>query len=146
MYDINKLIKYKKLITPRNYDPDVLISYLNNNYVCEDITSTFVFSNYYRMIMGNYHHTVATNAKPDIIIYKVSESKDSPILHTEHFEKDEPIIVFIEKKSGYIESNSSELFFQLTLLKSVSQLDYDTNSEKLYELLALIDAAVTSDD
>jgi hypothetical protein len=98
------------------------------------------------MIMKNYHHTIATNAKPDIIVYRVSESKDSPTLHTEHFEKDEPIIVFIEKKSGYIESDSNELFRQLTLLKSVSQLDYDTNSEKLYELLALIDAEVAGDN
>ena len=56
----------------------------------------------------------------------------------EGYPDDEEFFIYIEKNSGYIETNSCELHNKLIEIRGVTQEEYDRNSQKLYELIGVM--------
>ena len=132
----DKYRKYKELLEPKNYYPDLLTDYLYCKYNCKDITSTYRNKNNYKVIMDNLlMHFGSVDQLAPIILEIINDEKSGQLYqnHDESF-----IYVFLDKQSGFFDSNSNQIIYELTIEKSVSKEDYENESTNLVDALGII--------
>lgn len=134
------ILQYKERIAPKQYEKDMLTNYLTQHYQCEDITETYRKSIEYSFTRNNFISQYGGQCAQEEVVYRIKEDENSRPLYDCYSKEGlgEEIIVFVEKNTGYVETDSRELFYELRLYKSVSQEDYDGNSLELLDLLCLI--------
>ena len=127
--------RQKSLITPRPYDFNKITSYLTDHYDLEErklypVQVEMFEANLQRLDYYNQEHFSP-------VFLTVVRNERSRRLYADCSENEE-IFLYIEKSSGYIETNSCELHNKLIELRGVTQEEYDRNSQKLYELIGVM--------
>lgn len=137
--------KYVKSLIKKYKNPSIIgeksieevIDYLKQKFIIKDITQN-ISDIEMKICRFNIMHSLdGENISSEDIKFHAYRVEDSTVSKEYYQEMDdeEKIYVYIDKASGYIESNCSGLFTELALYKGISQYDYDNNTDKLIEYL-----------
>lgn len=122
----------KRTITPKTYDFETIASYLDEHYDLKEKTLAPIQIEIFKANLQDLDYYDKKCFLP-IFLCVVRNEKSNDIYRD--FPEDENIYVYIEKNSGYIETNSGILQKKLFEIRGVTQEEYDRNSQKLYELI-----------
>lgn len=131
---------YKPLIKVQEYEPERLTDYMHSHYTCEDITEDYKTTFHYQVLMETLHnyHNAAPEASP-VFLRVTNDEKSMNLYKSEEFDNENYVYVFIDKESGFFETPSFELAYELTMEAGVSQEDYDNDTLVLLDALARIE-------
>ena len=133
-----RLLRLKNKITPREISSNELISTLKTKYHCSGETENFLNSTWYHMYAKNYLHKFGEHLDPaGISAYEIKKNEMSKKL--EAHDPDENVFFVVEDKHCFFETNSNDLFCEMSLLRSVSFDDYNNETAELFDLLSIIE-------
>ena len=126
--------KQKSRITPKPYDYGKMESYLNAR--CE-LEETELSPPQIEIFKENLQYRNAYDAEHfSPIFFRVIQKKKDSSPYEPFLDEEEEIYIYIEKSSGYFESNSTWLARGLYEVRGVTQEEYDHNSDQLSALIA----------
>lgn len=122
------------MITPQPYDFEKIASYLDDRYDLKEKTLSPIEIEIFE---ANLQHLDYYDSKcfSPIFLSVVRNEKSCEIY--EVLPDDENVFVYIERNSGYIETNSAIIRKKLFEIRGVTQEEYNRNSQKLYELIGI---------
>lgn len=135
--DFEAFEKHKQKITPQPYDFNRIASYLNNHYNLEEKTLSPIEIEIFETNLHRLDYYDKERFSP--VFLTVVRNEKSRRLY-EGYPKDEIIFIYMEKNSGYIETNSAILHEKLFKIRGVTQEEYHRNSQKLFELIGVMAA------
>lgn len=130
-----KFEKQKSMITPQPYDFTRIENYLETHYDLEEKTLWPIEIEMFKLILQHQDYYDSTHFSP--LFLTVVRNEKSSVLYEGHPD-DEKIFLHIEKNSGFIETDSCELYNKLTVIRGITQEEYDRNSQKLYQLIGVM--------
>lgn len=126
--------KQKSMITPKPYDYNKMAEYLNKRCELEEIELAPVQIEIFKENL-RYHNDYNAEHFFPVFFHVIGKKKDST-QYDPFLNKDDKIYIYIEKSSGYFETNSIWLSRGLCEVRGVTQKEYDCNSDKLFALIA----------
>ncbi len=136
-----RLKPYKCKVKPHAFCFEDFEKTLLDHFDCEDITRLETARNrrHHRIFRLNYEQNpfFKIDGCFQPVFYRIVRNEKSEKLFEELY-ADQEITVYIEKTSGYFETNSNRLYRKLCIARGVTQKDYDSNSVKLLDLLAMM--------
>lgn len=133
----NYLLNFKSKITYKETNAEELVSELIAKYNCVDITNSFLRTTKYKIYADNYQYKYGTVIDSSgVCAYEIKKDLQSSDL--EAYDEDDDIYFVVENEHCFFETNCRELFYEMSLMRSVSMDDYINNTENLFDLLALI--------
>lgn len=76
-------------------------------------------------------------------IFHIAENDKSTCYYRSMPSMDKPVYVVFEEHTGYISSNSNQLFIELELAQGVSQCEYDTEGNRFRTLISHLAIALS---
>lgn len=141
-YQKNILFKYKPLIRPKEIHTVDLIKYIKNKYTCIDVTNNFKKEPSFKIAFLNCTQykklrNITEDDISDIHVIKVLKDYKSEQLFLDSF-NDSEIIVYIDSVTQYFETDNYELFYLLSIEKSISFKSFENNDTDLINLASLM--------
>ena len=141
-YQKNILFKYKPLIRPKEIHTVDLIEYIKNKYTCIDVTNNFKKEPSFKIAFLNCTQykklrNITEDDISDIHVIKVLKDYKSEQLFLDSF-NDSEIIVYIDSITQYFETDNYELFYLLSIEKSISFKSFENNDTDLINLASLM--------
>jgi hypothetical protein len=135
--------KYKRLIEPKNYHPNTLTDFIKSNYNWDDITSDYKDTLHFKSLTDSLkNHDNAKVGSGPIFLKIKDDEKSSELYKYKEFNDSDDVnyyFVFLDAESGFFDTNSTVLRYELALEKAVTQEEYDNNATALLDSLAFID-------
>ncbi|MGF6375158.1 hypothetical protein M2140_000192 [Clostridiales Family XIII bacterium PM5-7] len=72
------------------------------------------------------------------VLYEIEKNEKSNHLYIDVEPFSKIVYVYIEKNSGYFETNSNFLAYDFCLIRGVNQKEYDNNSTQLLNLISMM--------
>lgn len=133
----NYLLNYKSKITFKETNAKELVSEITAKYNCVDITDSFLRTTKYKMYADNYLYRYGDSIDSSgVCAYEIIKDLQSSGL--EAYDEEDDIYFVVENEHCFFETNCGELFYEMSLLRSVTLYDYINNTEALFELLSVI--------
>lgn len=125
--------KQKSMIIPKPYNYNKIIEYLNERCELEEKKLSPVQIEIFKENLRYNSNYDAENFSP--IFFHVTRKKKDSSPYDPFSDENEEIYIYIEKSSGYFETNSIWLSRGLSEVRGVTKEEYEHNSNRLFELI-----------
>ncbi|MGL4484608.1 MAG: hypothetical protein ACRCUS_06620 [Anaerovoracaceae bacterium] len=131
--------KYKKNLIIKEYHSEQFLDYLKNRYnytnTIEEYKTTFHYKTLVEKLIS-YTNGVGIQ---ELVFLEVAKDEKSIHLYDGTYTSGDNIYVFIDKISGFFETNSFDLRYELAIERGISQESYDNETQDLLDALIFID-------
>lgn len=136
--------KYKFKIVPHPFSFEIYESYLKENFDYKEITDFKTDRNkiHLEIFKSNLKSCFPNSLKADPVFIEVIKNNKSEDLYNED-NKRETIFIYIDKITGYYETNSDFISNKLSLLRGVNEEEYNDNSPQLLHLITIMNLNTT---
>ena len=130
--------KNKKGIIPCDFNFEIYETFLKENYDCKDITENKTEANkiHMRIFIENQEQCFPDASEVQPVFYEILKNAKSESLYNA-IDSNEVVYVYMDKKTGYYETNSRFLSYKLTLLRGVTPEEYACDSPQLLHLITI---------
>lgn len=131
--------KYKSKIVPHPFNFEIYESYLQVNFDYKAITDFKIDRNkiHLEIFKCNLKACFPNSIKADPVFIELIKNNKSRYLYDEDNER-VTIFIYMDKETGYYETNSDFISDKLSLLRGVNEEEYNNNSPQLLHLITIL--------